>query len=60
LIAACRTLQLQGSPELIADARGSTGHNPFYNIDSASQPKPQVRYGFSVFVLRYAAFEHPL
>lgn len=45
LITAYKRFQLQGSPELLAAAQGPTGHNPFYNLDSAWQTKRQIRYG---------------
>lgn len=45
LIASYRNFQLHGSPEMLADAIGVTGHNPFYNVDAAYQTKRQVRYG---------------
>lgn len=45
LIASYQTFQLRGSPELVAAAQGSPGHNPFYNLPSAWQTKRQIRYG---------------
>ncbi len=45
LNAAYQTFQLHGSPELVAAAQGSVGHNPFYNLPSAWQAKRQIRYG---------------
>ena len=45
LIAAYRTFQVQGSPELVELARTGPGGNPFYNLDSAYQGKRQIRYG---------------
>jgi hypothetical protein len=45
LIAAYRTFQLNGSPELLAAAQSPVGHNQFYNVPSAYQAKRTVRYG---------------
>lgn len=45
LISAYQNFQLHGSPELLAAAQGTVGHNPFYNLPSAYQGKRQVRYG---------------
>ncbi len=45
LISAYKTFQLNGSPGLLADARGAAGHNNFYNFPSSYQGKRQVRYG---------------
>ncbi len=45
LITAYGTFQQQGSPEILAAARGSLGANPFYNYPSARQGKRTVRFG---------------
>jgi len=45
LIAAYQTFQRQGSPELVAAAKGSIGRNTFYNIPSSWQTKREMRYG---------------
>lgn len=45
LIAAYRTFQVNGSPELLAAAQGPVGRNSFYNFPSAYQAKRTVRYG---------------
>ena len=45
LIASYATFQLKGSPELLAAAQATGGHNPFYNLPSAWQAKRQIRYG---------------
>ncbi|MBK8466377.1 MAG: TonB-dependent receptor [Chloracidobacterium sp.] len=45
LIAAYKTFQVSGSPELVELATTGPGKNPFYNIDSANMAKRQLRYG---------------
>jgi hypothetical protein len=45
LLAAYRTFQLNGSPELLAAAQGVIGHNSLYNLPSAYQAKRTIRYG---------------
>ncbi len=45
LISAYQTFQLNGSPELVAAAQASMGHNPFYNVPAAYQAKRTIRYG---------------
>jgi hypothetical protein len=45
LVTAYSTFQQQGSPEILAAARGATGANPFYNYPSARQAKRTVRFG---------------
>jgi hypothetical protein len=45
LIAAYTTFQQHGSPEILAEAQGASGHNPFYDVPSAYQAKRQVRFG---------------
>lgn len=45
LIAAYKTFQLNGSPELIQAAQAAQGHNPLYNLPSVYQAKRLIRYG---------------
>lgn len=45
LLAAYKTFQVSGSPELITAAKATAGHNPLYNLPSAYGAKRTIRYG---------------